>query len=194
MASRVGIYVRVSTQDQSCELQRRELTQYCQARGWTILRVYEDKASGTTSNRIMLQELLADARARKIDIVVCWKMDRFARSLKDLVGMLQEFTDLGVSFCSLKDAVDLSTSTGRLMIHIIGAFAQFEADLIRERVRAGLSNARRKGQRLGRPPTIDQDRVVRLRSTGMSLTQIAEAVGGTKSAVAKTLRRRGGRG
>ena len=99
------LYVRVSTQDQSCELQKRELTQFAAARNWTVVRVYEDQATGTNANRPQLKELLRDARERKVDGILLWKLDRFFRSLKDLVVTLQELSDLGVQFISLKDNI-----------------------------------------------------------------------------------------
>lgn len=132
---RVAVYVRCSTQEQSTELQQREIESYAKARSWNQLTWFEDLASGTSSNRPNLQKLLVEARARRIDVIVVWKLDRFARSLKDLVTLLQEFSELGITFFSLKDQIDLGTSAGRLMMHLIGAFAEFEASLIRERVR-----------------------------------------------------------
>lgn len=187
---RVAVYVRVSTQDQSCELQRNELDAYIAARGWTPYKVFEDHGvTGTNAKRPMLQALLRDARERRFDIVLVWKLDRFARSLKDLILMLQELSELGVTFVSLKDQLDLTTSAGRLMFHMLGAFAEFEASLIRERVRAGLRNAKAKGKRLGRPIRVDPQEARRLRQQGHSLREIALALGTTKGAVSKTLKK-----
>lgn len=147
---RVGIYVRVSTQDQSCELQKNELTRYVESRGWETHKIYEDHGhTGTNGNRPMLKALLKDARERNFDVLICWKLDRLFRSLKDLIGTLHELTELKVDFISLKDNIDLTTSSGRLMMHLLGAFAEFEASLIRERVRAGINNARAKGIKFG---------------------------------------------
>lgn len=174
---RVGVYVRVSTQDQSCELQSRELTEYARARGWEVVQVYEDKATGTNANRPLLKALIEDSRQRRIDVVLVWKLDRFARSLKDLVVMLQELGDLGVAFVSLRDNIDLSTATGRLMMHLLGAFAEFEASLIRERVRAGIRNAQAKGKRLGRPQKHDPAEIRRLRAQGLSYRAISKQMG-----------------
>jgi putative DNA-invertase from lambdoid prophage Rac len=186
---RIGIYLRVSTQDQNTELQASELRRFAEARGWNRIKVYEDKATGTNGNRPMLQQMLQDARRREIDVVVCWKLDRLFRSLKDLVVTLQELSELGIEFVSLKDSIDLTTSSGRLMMHMIGAFAEFEASLIKERVRAGLANAKRKGQKLGRPSRLDSTLILELRQQGLSLSTIAEQVGATKSAVSKTLKK-----
>lgn len=186
---RVGIYLRVSTQDQSTQIQADEIRQYCAARGWTDVRSYEDKATGTNTNRPMLKQLLSDARSRRLDLIVVWKLDRFARSLKDLILMLQELSELGVEFVSIRDNLDFSTSAGRLMLHIIGAFAEFEAGIIRERVRAGISAARAKGRKFGRPCRIDRQAAQELRRQGLSLNQIAERLGTTKSGVSKVLRK-----
>jgi putative DNA-invertase from lambdoid prophage Rac len=187
MVERIGIYLRVSTQDQSYELQESEIRRYLESRGWGDPILYADKATGTNANRSELKRLLRDARERRLDKIVVWKLDRFARSLKDLILMLQELGELGVEFVSLRDQIDLTTSAGRLLLHVVGAFAQFEADLIKERVRAGLVNAKAKGQKLGRPFQIDASRVAALRRQGLSLSQIAKQVGATKSGVSKTL-------
>lgn len=184
----IGIYVRCSTVEQNTELQIRELKEYAAKRGWNECVVYEDKGlTGTNTNRPQLKRLLQDARERRIDLVLCWKLDRLARSLKDLIAILHEHGELGVAFVSLKDNIDMSTSAGRLMLHIIGAFAEFEAGIIRERVCAGLANARAKGTRLGRPPQIDLFQVQKLRDEGLSLKAISRRLGCSKSAVHKCL-------
>lgn len=186
---RVGIYLRVSTLDQSTELQRREIEQYLSARAWLDCVFYEDRLTGTNGNRPQLIRLIKDAKERKIDVVICWKLDRLFRSLKNLISTLQDFTEVGVSFISLKDNIDLTTSSGRLMMHMLGAFAEFEAALIRERVRAGLNNAKKKGKTLGRPPSIDLNQVLQLRAQKKSLAEIARAVGATKGGVSKSLKK-----
>lgn len=186
---RIAVYLRVSTADQSTELQQNEIERYIQARGWASVEIYEDKATGTNGNRPRLKVMLQEARQRKIDLVICWKLDRLFRSLKDLVVTLQEFQDLGIEFISLKDNVDLSTASGRLLMQIIGSMAEFEASLIRERVRAGLRIARSKGKRLGRPTTINQQKVLELRRKNKSLSEIANALGVTKGGVSKTLKK-----
>lgn len=185
--SKVALYLRVSTQDQSCELQRTELTRYVESRGWEIHQIFEDKATGTNGNRPMLKALLRDARERQFDILICWKLDRLFRSLKDLIATLQELTELKIDFISLKDNIDLTTSSGRLMMHMLGAFAEFEASLIKERVRAGLNNARAKGKRLGRPKVRDDARIQSLRATGLSVRQIAAQIGTSIGSVQRSL-------
>jgi len=187
MGMRVAVYLRVSTLDQSTELQRHEILAFVESRGWSVFKVYEDRESGTRSSRPALDEMRRAVRMRKVDVVICWKLDRLFRSLKDLVSVLHEFNELGVAFIALKDQIDLTTATGRLMTHLLGSFAEFEAALIRDRVRAGLANAKRKGIRLGRPRSIDEDRVRELRRQGHSLSAIAEQIGATESGVSKTL-------
>ncbi len=189
---RVAVYLRVSTLDQSTDLQKQELLDYLVARQWTDYQIFEDAGrTGTNANRPALKQMLADAKARKIDLVICWKLDRLFRSLKDLVVTLQEFQDLGVEFVSLKDQIDLTTASGRLLMQLLGAMAEFEGSLIRERVRAGIRAAKAKGQQLGRPTRIDQARAFSLRAEGPSLATIAKTLGATKSGVSKTLRKLG---
>lgn len=190
MEKRVAIYVRVSTSDQSTELQKQEILQFVKAREWTQFEVFEDNGkTGTNGNRPALKQLLQSARERKIDLVVCWKLDRLFRSLKDLVVTLQEFQDLGVEFVSLKDNLDLTTASGRLLMQVIGAMAEFEGSLIRERVQAGLKAAKESGKRLGKPRQINYGVVLQMRKQGSSLSTIAKAIGATKSGVSKTLRK-----
>jgi DNA invertase Pin-like site-specific DNA recombinase len=185
---RIALYVRVSTSDQSTELQLRELTQFVQARGWPEPKIYEDKATGTNGNRPQLKQLLSDVRQRKLDIVIIWKLDRLFRSLKDLISTLQEFSELGIDFISLKDNIDLTTSAGRLMTYILGAFSEFEASLIRERVRAGLRNAKAKGKKLGRPKKRNDEYISFLSKQGLSSRKIAEKINMCPTVVQRSLR------
>lgn len=192
-SKRVAMYLRVSTADkgQDTAMQLRELEQYAKLREFGQVTVYEDKGfTGTNTKRPALQRLLKEAKQRKFDIVLVWKLDRFARSLKELVNMISELNEFGVEFCSLKDALDLSTSQGRLMFHMIGAFSQFESDLIRMRVKAGLEHARSKGKTLGRPKRRDDERIVRLRKKGLSIKAIALKIGMSKKTVQNSLRGR----
>ena len=177
-ALRVAIYARVPTGEQNPELQLRELRDYAGRRGFLVHREYLDQASGDVGRRKRapaFDALMADARRRRFDCVLVWKYDRFARSLAALVAALQEFRDLGVDFISHTQAIDTTTPMGRLFFHVIGSFAEFERDVIVERVRAGLANARAKGKRLGRPvrDAGAQARVVALKGEGLSLRQIA---------------------
>jgi len=160
-------------------MQLRELREYAARRGWEVVGEYVDHGiSGAKESRPELNRLMLDARHRAIDSVAVWKSDRFARSLKMLVVSLADLESLGVAFVSLRDNLDLSTPTGRLMFQVVGAMAEFERALIQERVRAGLRNARAKGQQLGRPHrVVDRDTILRLKAEGASLRQIAEQLG-----------------
>jgi putative DNA-invertase from lambdoid prophage Rac len=188
---RVAIYLRVSTVQQNTDLQRSEIEKYIEARGWAGHLVFEDRLSGTTGNRPAFKEMLKLARRRRIDLVICWKLDRMYRSLKDLIITLQELQDLGVGFISIRDSIDLTTASGRLMTHMLASFAEFEASLIRERVMAGLKNAKAKGVILGRPPKLNEIEVLRLRSDGLSLGKIARLLNVSKTAVHKSLAKSG---
>ena len=177
---RIGLYCRVSTShSQNPELQLRELREYAASRGWKIVQEYIDQGvSGSKDSRPALNRLMADAHQRKIDAVLVWKLDRFGRSLRHLVNAIAELEALGVAFVSLRDNLDLSTPSGRLMFQIIGAMAEFERSLIQERVKAGLRNAKAKGQRLGRPRAdVDEGEVEALRASGASWRAVAEKLG-----------------
>lgn len=178
----VALYARVSTLDkgQDPEMQLRELRDYCKRQGWTIHAEYVDKGiSGSKDSRPALNRMMADAQARHIDAVLCWKLDRFSRSLKHLINSLETLAVSSVSFVSLRDNLDLTTAAGRLMFQMIGAFAEFEREITRERVRAGLQNARAKGKRLGHPERTDIDvsALLALRDAGMSWRKIAAQTG-----------------
>src|SRR5919197_1737152 len=144
-----ALYARVSTLNvQNPELQISELKEYAGRRGWPVVAEFIDCASGAKEPRPALKRLMIDARQRKFDAVLVWKIDRFGRSLKHLVNALAELEAVGVAFISLRDNLDLSTPSGRLMFQIIAAMSEFERALIQERVRAGLQNAKRKGKQL----------------------------------------------
>ena len=157
------------------EMQLAELREHASRRGWEIAGEYVDEGvSGSKESRPELNRLMADARRRQFDVVLVWKIDRFGRSLRHLVNALADLDAYGVAFASLKDSLDLSTPSGRLMFQIIGAMAEFERALIQERVRAGLQNARRSGKTLGRPRRIvDIGRISRMKAEGQSLRSIA---------------------
>ena len=188
---RVGLYARVSTTNgQSPEMQLAELREYSARRGWEIFREYVDQGvSGSKESRPELNRLMADAHHRHFDIVLCWKVDRFGRSLRHLVNALADLDSYGIAFVSLRDNLDLSTPSGRLMFQIIAAMAEFERSLIQERVRAGLRNAKLKGKILGRPRRIvSGDEMTRLREQGASFREIAKAVGASPGTVRTRLR------
>jgi DNA invertase Pin-like site-specific DNA recombinase len=177
---RVALYARVSTLNgQHPEMQLSELREYASRRGWEIAGEYVDEGvSGSKESRPELNRLMGDSHRRQFDMVLVWKIDRFGRSLKHLVNALADLDAYGVTFASLKDNLDLSTPSGRLMFQIIGAMAEFERALIQERVRAGLQNARRNGKQLGRPRrVVDVDGIARMKAEGHSLRDIAEKLG-----------------
>jgi DNA invertase Pin-like site-specific DNA recombinase len=172
---RVGLYARVSTKDQSCDLQLRDLRAYYVARGFTVFREYVDQGvSGTKNSRPELDKLMSDARKRKIETVICWRFDRFARSCKHLLLALEEFRELAIGFVSYMENIDTTSALGRAIFTIVAAVAELEKNLICERVQAGINHARARGRRLGRPSRyVDIDRVVELQASGKSLRQIA---------------------
>jgi DNA invertase Pin-like site-specific DNA recombinase len=160
-------------------MQLSELREYARRREMEVTQEYVDRGvSGAKESRPALDRLLADAQRRTFDAVLVWKIDRLGRSLKHLVVTLADLSALGVAFISLRDNLDLSTPSGRLMFQLIGAMAEFERALIQERVRAGLRHARSKGKRLGRPVhAVDVPAFLRLRSEGKTWQQIADATG-----------------
>src|ERR1700689_609239 len=168
---RIGIYARVSTRDQSCELQIRDLRAYCAARGFDLVREYVDVGqSGAKDSRPELNKLMDDARKRQFDAIVVWRFDRFARSTKHLLSALDEFRSLGIQFISYQENIDTSSALGHAVFTIVSAVAQLERDLIRERVSAGIRNARANGKKLGRPKTlVCRAQVLQLREQGQSL-------------------------
>ena len=144
---RVALYLRVSTDEQTVENQRREISAYVQARGWTIAREYADEGvSGAKDRRPALDQLVKDAKRRTFDALVCWRLDRLGRNLRHLILLVDEMQALGVAFVSLAEGIDATTPAGRLQLHVLGAIAEFERARIAERVRAGLVRARAQGK------------------------------------------------
>jgi len=187
---KAAIYARVSTSNgQDPEMQLRELREYCQRRGWEIAGEYVDAGvSGSKESRPELNRLMADAKQRRFDAVLVWKLDRFGRSLKHLVNALADLEALGISFVSYKDSLDLSTPSGRLMFQVIGAMAEFERALIQERVRAGLRNAQAKGKKLGRPRvSVDGAEIARLRRSGASWATVCNQLGISKGTAQRAI-------
>ena len=178
--SRIALYARVSTSNghQDPEMQLRELREYARHRELTIVGEYIDKMTGSKDSRPALNRLMADASQRKFDAVLVWKIDRWGRSLKHLVTSLAELDAYGVAFISFRDNLDLSTPSGRLMMQLLGAFAEFERSIIQERVKAGLRNAVAKGRRLGRPQAeVSEAKINSLRASGASWREIAKQLG-----------------
>jgi DNA invertase Pin-like site-specific DNA recombinase len=186
---RAGLYARVSTHDQqTLSLQNRALREYAAKRGWTVALQVKEVGSGA-SQRQLRETLLDAARRREIDVVLVWRLDRWGRSVADLVATLQELESLGVGFVSLTEALDLTTPAGRAMAGLLAVFAQFEQEILRERVRAGLAHARQNGKRLGRPLTAARKRpqVRKLFAKGLSKAEIARRLAIGRTSVRRLL-------
>jgi DNA invertase Pin-like site-specific DNA recombinase len=180
---RAALYVRVSTSEQNTKAQEGELRTYAENRGWAVKQVYADKISGAKDDRPALKELMAACRQRKVDVVLVWKFDRFARSVTHLLQALETFRTYGVEFVSLSEQIDTATPAGKMIFTVLGAVAELERSLIAERVRLGLRNARKQGKRLGRPPirTLTAQEILKVRkdrATGkFSLRDLAAKYG-----------------
>jgi DNA invertase Pin-like site-specific DNA recombinase len=185
---RVAIYLRVSTSDQNPDLQRNELIEYCQFRKWEVVNVYSDTISGAKDRRPALDRLIADARRGKFDVVAVWRFDRFARSTRFLLETLEEFNNLCVDFVSLRESIDTSSATGKLVFTILGAVAELERSTIRERVIAGQKAAKRRGVHFGRPNVeVDTQAVRNLRDKGLSWRAISEKLNIAKDTLRRSL-------
>ena len=175
---RAALYARVSTNDQqTLPMQSRAMREYAARRGWTVVLQVREVGSGA-AQREAREQLLEAARRREIDVVLVWRLDRWGRSVTDLLTTLQELQHLGVGFVSLTEALDLTTPAGRAMAGLLAVFAEFEKEILRERVRAGLAHARQNGQRLGRPATaaIHAAAVRKLYRSGISKAEIARRI------------------
>jgi DNA invertase Pin-like site-specific DNA recombinase len=185
----VATYTRVSTnkREQKPEVQVQELRRYCKARRFKVTHEIMDRATGSTDERPGLKRLLKLVRAREVDAVIVVKLDRLFRSLKHLVNTLSEFEALGVKFIATRDQVDLTTPAGRMFVQILGSLAEFERELIRERVILGLDHARANGKVLGRPRVNDYERVRTLRKQGLSYREIEEKLSLSSGSVWRAL-------
>ncbi len=191
MSRRIAIYARVSTSGgQSVEMQLLDLRELAKRRDFELVGEYCDEGiSGSKESRPALDALLRDARRRKFDAVLVWKLDRLGRSLVHLVHLLQDLRALGVELISFSEGLDFTTTTGKLLYQVISAFAEFERDCIRERVTAGLRNARAKGKRLGRPKVVvDAPRIGILRAQGRSWREITAETGISKGTAQRAFR------
>jgi DNA invertase Pin-like site-specific DNA recombinase len=179
---RAAIYARVSTIDQHVENQLAELRHYTERRGWTAVEYVDKGVSGAKDCRPALDEPLKAARRRRFDVLVCWRLDRLGRNLRQLILLLDELQALGIAFVTLGEGIDTSTPAGRLQLHILSAIAEFERARIQERVMAGLARARAQGRRLGRPP------VHRMQAgSGVKVRDAARQWGVSKSTAARWL-------
>jgi len=175
MPTRAAIYARVSTSDQSVERQIRELRAFAKFRGWKIVYEAEEYVSGASQKRPQREEILSLAQKRKIDAILVLSLDRWGRSVQDLVLTMAELESLGVAFV-VPGNIDMTTPIGKMMAHFLGAVAEFERELIRERVRSGLANARAKGKQLGRPK-LNVEESLNLLGQGMSYNKVAQETG-----------------
>lgn len=187
---RTAIYLRISTNDrkQDFDTQLFALQDYVKQRGFKLHRIYKDRDSGSKESRPELLKLLQDANRRQFDCVVVFRFDRFSRSTRQLIEALETFRKIGIDFISYQEAIDTSTPAGQMMFTIVSAFAQFERNIIQERVRAGIAKAKAKGKKLGRPKAnINVQKIIQLKAEGLSIRKIADRLDIPKSTVCNYL-------
>jgi len=188
----VAVYARVSTDRQTADMQLNELRDFVKRSKWKIYQEYIDQGyTGSNTKRPGFIEMMIQARRKKFDILLVWKLDRLSPSLKDLINTLDELGSLGIDFISYENQLDTSTPTGKLVFQIIGAVAEFEKDIIRERVKAGLANTRRKGKRLCRPPISDDvfKKAAYLRAEGLSFRKVGKSLKVDEGTVRKRIKK-----
>lgn len=174
MSLRIGLYCRVSTDMQSNENQLHELRAYCAAKGWTDVTVYQDSdISGSKTSRPQFDRILADAKAKRIDLVMVWRFDRASRSTVHLLNLMNDLREWGVDFVSLREQIDTSTAAGKLMFTLIAGFSQFERDIISDRTKAAMRRLKAEGRSCGRERTADWGKVLELKAKGKSPKAIA---------------------
>jgi DNA invertase Pin-like site-specific DNA recombinase len=178
---RVALYARVSTLDkgQDPETQLVQLRGYAQARNFEVITEFIDYASGTSEDRTQYKLMMAAAKKRKIDVVLVWRYDRFARSTQALVNALKEFQSLSIDFISYQENIDTTTPTGELIFHVMASLAQFESSLISQRVKAGMARAKAQGKHIARPPISKQmqEKIIELQREGVSMNKISKTLG-----------------
>ena len=186
---RAALYARVSTNDQqTLAMQNRAMREYAARRGWTITLQVREVNSGAV-RREAREKILEAGRRREIDVVLVWRLDRWGRSVTDLLATFQELEHLGVGFVSLTEALDLTTPAGRAMAGLLAIFSEFEREVLRERTKAGLEHARQNGKRLGRPATAAAHaaEVRRLHRGGVSKSEIARRLNIGRTSVRRIL-------
>ena len=188
---RVALYTRVSTEEQSADMQRRDLLQYCAQRGWPAPTEFRDHGiSGTRERRPGLDQLMREARQRQFDTVLVWRFDRFARSSRHLIAALEEFHHLGIGFASFQEGIDTASPLGKAVFTIISAMAELERNIIVERIKGGLRRAKALGKHIGRPrmvtPTL-RTQIHALRHQGHSIRHIGRTLNLSHSLVARII-------
>jgi len=177
LIKRVALYARVSTLDkgQDPETQLKQLREYAQRRNFEIIGEFIDYASGTSQDRTQYKMIMEAAKKRKVDVVLVWRYDRFARSTQALVNAMKEFQSLGIDFISYQENIDTTTPTGELIFHVMASLAQFESSLISQRVKAGMARAKDQGKQISRPklPQTKLHQILELQKTGLSMNQIS---------------------
>lgn len=210
---KVAIYARVSTLDQNCAMQLEELHRYATASGWEYVEYVDDGVSGAKASRPALDRLMKDAREKRVGAVICWKLDRFGRSMKNLIENIEELDQLGIRFICPTQGIDTnhSSPTGRLLVRLLAILAEFERDLIRERVNAGIAQHKRNVElgRLGRDlhtrsgkdlpngrpkKVMDRRKAWDLRTQGKSFREISKALGVPMSTVRRAILESGSKG
>lgn len=186
---RAFLYARVSTGEQNEGMQLAEMQEFAKHRGWSVEIFPDVGQSGAKETRPELDRMMTLIRRRKCDVVLVYKFDRFARSLRFLLNTLEEFTALGVAFVSVRDNIDTTTPAGRLMFQMVGAFAEFERSLIAQRVKSGMANAKSRGLHVGRPALgLDAEEIASLRGQGLKWGAVAEKVGASATSCKDALR------
>ena len=186
---RIALYARVSTHDQqTLPMQQSAMRAYAKRNGWQDILKVEEVGSGATT-RPRREELLRAARRKEIDVIVVWRLDRWGRSLVDLVSTLQELAALEVGFVSLSEALDLTTPSGRAFAGMLAVFAEFERDILRDRVKAGIAQARKEGRAHGRPATVAKQKqeIKKLAKKGLSQSAIARQLNIGRTSVRRLL-------
>jgi len=187
---KAALYARISTYDQhTLPLQIEAMREYANSRGFQITLEIEETSSGARLDRPKREELLEAARQRQLDVIIVWRLDRWSRSVTDLLSSLNELTDLGVAFISITEAVDLTTATGRAMAGLLAVFSEFEREILRDRVKAGIAHARLQGTKIGRPTTVanKEGTVRKLFAKGLNKSEIARKTGMSRTSVRRLL-------
>lgn len=186
---KAALYFRCSTVQQNLEIQTNDLRKYAEARGFEIIFEYSDFGiSGAKDKRPALDQMLKEARQRKFDCVIVWRLDRLGRNTKHLLTVLDELDSLQIPLVSLQEGFDLSTPIGRVVATVLAALSAFEREIIKERVIAGIQNAKAKGKVLGRPKSVDKESIKTLRNTGLTYRQISELLNVSQGSIFNSIK------